>query len=36
MLRIFRILEEKKFDGVLVPGHTPKVTCGAPWYAGMA
>ena len=24
------------FDGVLIPDHTPLITCRAPWYAGMS
>lgn len=36
MIRILRILKEKKFDGVLIPDHTPQMTCNAPWHAGMA
>ena len=36
MVRILKILKEKKFDGVLIPDHTPQMTCDAPWHAGMA
>lgn len=36
LIRILRILKEKKFDGVLIPDHTPQMSCDAPWYAGMA
>ena len=36
MIRILKILKEKKFDGVLIPDHTPQMTCEAPWHAGMA
>lgn len=36
MVRILRILKEKNFDGVLIPDHTPQMTCDAPWHAGMA
>jgi len=36
MLRVLRILEKNHFDGVIVPDHTPQMTCGAPWHAGMA
>jgi mannonate dehydratase len=24
------------YDGVIIPDHTPQMTCGAPWHAGMA
>jgi mannonate dehydratase len=36
MVRILSILKEKKFDGVLIPDHTPQMACDAPWHAGMA
>jgi mannonate dehydratase len=36
MLRVLRILKTNGFDGVLIPDHTPQMTCGAPWHAGMA
>ncbi len=36
MLRVVRILRECGYDGVLIPDHTPQMTCGAPWHAGMA
>jgi mannonate dehydratase len=36
MLRVLRILKQNKFDGVLIPDHTPQMTCAAPWHAGMA
>lgn len=36
MLRILSILDRNGFDGVLVPDHTPQMTCAAPWHAGMA
>jgi mannonate dehydratase len=36
MLRVLQILKTNKFDGVLIPDHTPQMTCGAPWHAGMA
>ncbi|NLR81108.1 mannonate dehydratase [Chitinophaga eiseniae] len=36
LIRILRILKEKKFDGVFIPDHTPQMSCDAPWYAGMA
>jgi mannonate dehydratase len=36
MLRMLRILKRNNFDGVLIPDHTPQMTCGAPWHAGMA
>ncbi len=36
MVRVLQILKECNFDGVLIPDHTPQVTCAAPWHAGMA
>jgi mannonate dehydratase len=36
MLRVLRILKKNGFKGVLIPDHTPQMTCEAPWHAGMA
>jgi mannonate dehydratase len=36
MIRILAILHRNNFDGVLIPDHTPQMTCSAPWHAGMA
>ncbi|MDQ5852725.1 MAG: mannonate dehydratase [Chloroflexota bacterium] len=36
MLRVLRILQRNGYDGVLIPDHTPLMTCAAPWHAGMA
>jgi len=36
MFKILKILKKNKFDGILIPDHTPQMTCDAPWYAGMA
>ncbi|MBZ0295340.1 MAG: mannonate dehydratase [Anaerolineae bacterium] len=36
MYRILRTLRDNHFDGVLIPDHTPQMTCDAPWHAGMA
>lgn len=36
MIRILKILKSKNFNGVLIPDHTPQMSCGAPWHAGMA
>jgi mannonate dehydratase len=36
MIRVMRILHKNGFDGVLIPDHTPQMTCDAPWHAGMA
>ena len=36
MFRVLKQLRDGGFQGVLIPDHTPLVTCGAPWHAGMA
>jgi mannonate dehydratase len=36
MIRILRILQTNGFQGVLIPDHTPQMTCAAAWHAGMA
>ncbi len=34
--RILAILKEHNFDSVIIPDHSPQMTCPAPWHAGMA
>jgi mannonate dehydratase len=36
VLRILRILRRSNFTGVIIPDHTPQMSCAAPWHAGMA
>ena len=36
MIQILSILNRNGFDGVIIPDHTPQMTCAAPWHAGMA
>ena len=36
MIRVLRILQRNGYAGVLIPDHTPQMTCAAPWHAGMA
>jgi mannonate dehydratase len=36
MVQILSILHRNHFDGVVVPDHTPQMSCAAPWHAGMA
>ena len=36
MIRVLRILKKNGFEGVLIPDHTPQMSCAAPWHAGMA
>ncbi len=36
MMRVLKILKKNGYEGVLIPDHTPQMTCDAPWHAGMA
>lgn len=36
MAEIVRILRDENYQGVMVPDHTPGMTCAASWHAGMA
>lgn len=36
MIQCVKLLKKHKYDGVLIPDHTPQLECGAPWHAGMA
>ena len=36
MIRILKILKANNFGGVIIPDHTPQMSCEGPWYAGMA
>jgi mannonate dehydratase len=36
MHRILGILKQNNYNGVIIPDHTPQMTCAAPWHAGMA
>lgn len=36
MAEIIRILRDENYQGVMIPDHTPAMTCGASWHAGMA
>jgi mannonate dehydratase len=36
MVRILSILHRNGFDGVVIPDHTPQMSCASPWHAGMA
>jgi mannonate dehydratase len=35
-VRAMRIYLKNGYDGVMVPDHTPQMSCDAPWHAGMA
>ena len=34
--RLLGVLKKNRYDGILIPDHTPLPDCGAPWHAGMA
>jgi mannonate dehydratase len=36
MIEVMRVLHKNNFDGVLIPDHTPAMSCNAPWHAGKA
>ena len=36
MIEVVRALADVGYDGVLIPDHTPEMSCEAPWHAGMA
>jgi mannonate dehydratase len=36
MVRALKILHKNNYDGVIIPDHTPEMTCNAPWHAGKA
>ena len=36
VFRIIKILKKNNFNGIIIPDHTPQMSCEAPWYAGMA
>jgi mannonate dehydratase len=36
MIRVLSILKRNAFKGVIIPDHTPQMSCAAPWHAGMA
>jgi len=36
MVRALRTLKQNGYDGLLVPDHTPQMSCPAGWHAGMA
>ncbi len=35
-VRAMGIYLKNNFDGVIIPDHTPRMSCDAPWHAGMA
>ena len=36
MIRVVQTLRNVNYDGILIPDHTPEMSCDAPWHAGMA
>lgn len=36
MAEVVRVLRDENYDGVLIPDHTPEMSCEAPWHAGKA
>lgn len=36
MFRTIEMYHRHGFEGVIIPDHTPQMTCDAPWHAGMA
>ncbi len=36
MMEVLSILHRNGFDGVVIPDHTPQMSCPAPWHSGMA
>jgi mannonate dehydratase len=36
IIQAIRILKNNNYGGVIIPDHTPEMTCDAPWHAGMA
>ena len=36
MMRVLRILRKNNYRGLIIPDHTPQMSCAAPWHAGMA
>jgi mannonate dehydratase len=36
VIRVLSILKRNAFSGVIIPDHTPQMSCAAPWHAGMA
>ncbi|MGB9687973.1 mannonate dehydratase, partial [Thermogutta sp.] len=34
--KVLQILRRNNFDGVIIPDHTPLLSCAAPWHGGMA
>lgn len=36
MVKALKILKTNGYQGIIIPDHTPEMSCSAPWHAGMA
>jgi len=36
MVKVLSLLKGNGFQGVIIPDHTPQMSCSAPWHSGMA
>lgn len=36
MLKVLKILKRHKYQGMIIPDHTPEMSCAAPWHSGKA
>ena len=36
MVNVIKILKKNNYQGIIIPDHTPSLSCKAPWHAGMA
>ena len=36
MIRVLKILKKNHYEGILVPDHSPEMSCESSWHAGMA
>ncbi len=36
MIRALKVLRDNRYDGVLIPDHTPEMSTSSPWHTGMA
>lgn len=36
IIKALKILKKNNFEGVIIPDHTPEMSCRAPWHSGMA
>ena len=36
MIKALEILKRNNYNGIIIPDHTPEMSCEASWHAGMA